>query len=201
MSRTCIVCLNPQRVEIDKALVNGETFRIVSRRFGTSVSGLFRHKGHLTETLLIATQAERIANADSLIEEIVSLRERARSLTRKAEAEGDYRTALAGIKEQRGCVETGAKLLELQRKRRWEQENFIPVQQAIDYVSEVGAIAQRYMDKRSFSAFGLDVGHHFGRDVIEQMEQVAEQSLVTEGEQIEQAQIAGPQQPIIPEEA
>jgi hypothetical protein len=47
-----------------------------------------------------------VANADDLLAQLKALRNKAISLLTKAEAAGDYRTALAGIREARGCIET-----------------------------------------------------------------------------------------------
>lgn len=48
MPRSCSICGHEDRFEIERALLSGEPFRGVSKRFGTSATALFRHKaGHL----------------------------------------------------------------------------------------------------------------------------------------------------------
>lgn len=48
----CSICTNPQRAEIDKALVAGESLRDIAGRFGTSRTTLGRHKNdHLGEQI------------------------------------------------------------------------------------------------------------------------------------------------------
>lgn len=58
MGRTCSICSHPSRVEIDKALVAGEPFRIVAGRFGTSVGALSRHRSaHIADLLALARKS------------------------------------------------------------------------------------------------------------------------------------------------
>lgn len=46
-----------------------------------------------------------MANADDLLKQLKALRNKAISILQKAETAGDYRTALMGIREARGCIE------------------------------------------------------------------------------------------------
>jgi hypothetical protein len=43
MSRTCTICINPCRDEIDKALVDSQPYRAVARQFGVSDDAVLRH--------------------------------------------------------------------------------------------------------------------------------------------------------------
>lgn len=114
MPRTCTVCTHPQRAAIEKCLVDSVPFRIIASRFGTSTTALQRHKGeHLPSHVAQAKQAEEVANADDLLVQIKALRNKAIGILQKAEASGDFRTALQGIREARNCIET---LLEIEGK-------------------------------------------------------------------------------------
>jgi hypothetical protein len=119
LPRTCTVCVHDSRVEIDRALVAGEAFRNIAERFGTSATALHRHKGeHLPAKLLMAQQAEEVAQADSLLDQVGDLQRRAYGILDKAEGAGDLRTALGAIREARGNLELLAKLLgELDERR------------------------------------------------------------------------------------
>src|SRR5690242_17043730 len=56
MSRTCSICSHQNRPEIEGALLAGESFRGVSKRFGTSPTALFRHKtDHLQRPVTLRT--------------------------------------------------------------------------------------------------------------------------------------------------
>ncbi len=107
VSRTCTICSHPERVEIDKCLVESVPFRIIASRFGTSSTSLQRHKiDHLPMHVARAKEAREIADADDLLSQIKALRNRSISILRRAEDSGDLRTALAGVKEARNCIET-----------------------------------------------------------------------------------------------
>ena len=114
MPRLCLVCSHPERAEIDRCLIEGVSFRIVSKRFTVSVASIQRHnKDHIPARIAQAKQAAEVANADDLLIQIQALRNKAIALLKKAEDSGDYRTALAGVKEARNCIET---LLEIEGK-------------------------------------------------------------------------------------
>jgi len=107
MPRTCSLCGHPQRETIDKAIVAGETLRGIARTYRVSEDALTRHKaGHIAPAIATAHEAESVAKADDLLEQLQALRNKAMGLLLKAEAAGDYRTALAGIREARACIET-----------------------------------------------------------------------------------------------
>lgn len=107
MPRACTVCIHPKRPEIDSALLASEPFRHIASRFDTSTAALQRHKAdHIPAHVATAKDAADVAIADDLLQQIKALRNKAISILQKAEEAGDYRTALMGIREARGCVET-----------------------------------------------------------------------------------------------
>ena len=58
MPMTCRVCGHKKRVEIDRALLEGQSLRDIARRTGTTASSLQRHKvDHLVPSLVKAYQA------------------------------------------------------------------------------------------------------------------------------------------------
>jgi len=107
LPRACTVCTHPQRHEAERALLDGTTFRTIADRFDLSETALKRHKrDHLPGHVAQAKAAAVVADADDLLGQLQSLRQKALDLLTKAEQAGDYRTALMGIREARGCVET-----------------------------------------------------------------------------------------------
>lgn len=80
-------------------------------RLGIDKSALSRHKkSHIPKNLAKAMEAKKVAKATNLIDEIERLRVKAERIFKKAEEEGDYRTALAGIRELTRIVELLAKM-------------------------------------------------------------------------------------------
>ena len=112
MPRRCTVCDHADRVAIDGALVKGEPFRHIAARWAVSTTALQRHKtDHIPAALSTAKAATQVANADDLLMQLGALRSKALGLLMKAEAAGDYRTALAGIREARSCIEVMARMM------------------------------------------------------------------------------------------
>jgi hypothetical protein len=116
--RRCTVCSHPDRPAIDQALVNRRPFRNIAQQVGVSVWALLRHHdAHLPEMLLKARAAEEVARADDLLEQVRALRSKSLALLGKAEAAGDLRTALAGVREARACVELLAEMVQALDRR------------------------------------------------------------------------------------
>ena len=72
---------------------------------------MYRHKDHLNGTLVKAKEAEDVAHADDLLEQVRDLQGKALSVLSKAEKAKDWRAATGAIREARGCLELLAKLL------------------------------------------------------------------------------------------
>jgi hypothetical protein len=117
MGRPCVICAREDRDAIDAALVEGAAFRDVSRRFpGVSKDAAARHKAtHIRASVVDAAARARAEDdehrADSLLDKVRALEERARSIARRAEAAGDLRVALSGVRELTRIVELQAKLV------------------------------------------------------------------------------------------
>ena len=52
MLSQCSVCVHPDRLDIDGALVDGTSYRNIAKRFGASISALSRHQSeHMRATV------------------------------------------------------------------------------------------------------------------------------------------------------
>ena len=106
MPPTCSICRHPQRAVIDQQLLVHTPFRRIAAQTGASASSIIRHHDdHLPEVLAKAAAAAEVARADDLLIQVKALRGKAIQLLQAAEAQGDYRTALAGVREARACLE------------------------------------------------------------------------------------------------
>ena len=111
MPMTCTVCRHHDLEKINKALIAGDSIRDIARQFGINSSSADRHKkSHLPTLLVKAEEARRETCAEDLFTEIRRLQSKAEFIASRAEQEGDYRTALAGIRELVRIVELMAKL-------------------------------------------------------------------------------------------
>ncbi len=124
----CTICNHPQRVEIDKALVAGESYRSIARRFGVTDSAVGRHKrnGHILEKIAKVGKKRSIRRAkeiEAAVEEkerfeelhgeailckIAELIPRSLEILNKAEKEGT-REACMALGEVRRTLELAAK--------------------------------------------------------------------------------------------
>jgi len=113
MPRRCTVCNHPDREKIDRALFAKVSSAEIAGRYRTiGERAIRRHRtNHLPETLAKAHDAEEVAQADSLLDQVRDLQERALDILDKAEEAGELRTALGAIREARGNLELLAKLL------------------------------------------------------------------------------------------
>ena len=111
MPRKCTVCEHEKVEEINRLLLEGVSLRDIAGRYSVSKTALHRHKeSHLPAKLVKAQEAREIAKADSLLDQVTELRDKALSILDKAEQAGDLRTALQGVREAKGCLELLAKL-------------------------------------------------------------------------------------------
>jgi hypothetical protein len=108
----CKSCRHPSHEEYDRDYFNGRiTKSEYARRVGCSIPSVTRHlESHVPKNLAAATEAQAVANADTLLEDVKGLRKRAIGILETAEEAGDLKTALLGIREARSCMELLAKV-------------------------------------------------------------------------------------------
>ena len=110
MPRLCSICTNPNRHEIDKAIISGDSYRIVAQQFTISRDAVARHRRHLALPPASTLSAQHVASSETLLQQLQELRSEAQRLKEKAELEGDYRAALGAVRELCRIVELVAKL-------------------------------------------------------------------------------------------
>jgi len=139
MPRRCTVCAHPERAEIDRTLATGNVpFSRIASRYGVHEAAIRRHSAdHLPAVMAEAAQAELVAHGASLLDQVTSLHRRALGLLQRAEVAGDFRAAMAGIREARGCIELLARLEGQLRDREAATVNVLV---APDYLRLRGAI-------------------------------------------------------------
>lgn len=111
MARRCTACDHPQREEIDKQLVCGESYRKIADQFSLSFGSIARHKeSHIPEALVKAQDAGEVAQGDALLAQVKALQTEAQAILGEARAAGDLRTALRGIGQALSCLELLSKI-------------------------------------------------------------------------------------------
>ena len=111
MALNCSVCIHDERAAIDAALIMSRSLRDVAGQFGLSKSAVARHKEHLPADLVQARQAEEIAHADNLLDQVNRIHGATLAILEQAERTGNLRIALTAVREARGNLELLAKLL------------------------------------------------------------------------------------------
>ena len=110
MPRTCTACVSPQRGEIDRAVLAGEPYRDIARRRACSKDAVARHRAHIETAMVEAKKADDARDTDELLDELAELVRDARRLGEKAEAIGDCKGALMGVRERGRIAELKARI-------------------------------------------------------------------------------------------
>lgn len=135
MPRRCLVCDHPEKEAIDQALLLGKLpITAIAATYQLPRKSIARHRDkHLPETLALAEQANRVAQADDLLGQVQGLRLEAHAIKDSALKDGEYRTALYGIRELLRIVELLARLKVtlLEQQRASEQHEPIRVREVV----------------------------------------------------------------------
>jgi hypothetical protein len=108
--KVCSICTNPDRSAIDKALIDGQSLRVIAGQFGTNKSALDRHKKHLAPALTLAKQAIVVTEATTLLSRVERIMSRCELIAEAATKSKDWLPAIAASRELRGCLELFGKL-------------------------------------------------------------------------------------------
>jgi hypothetical protein len=108
--RKCSLCIHDLRQEIEQGLLRGDSYRTIAQRFTVSRDAVVRHRKHLPAALAHARELKDVAHGDSLLAQLRELTVEAQRLKVKAERAGEYRTALAAVRELTRLVELAARL-------------------------------------------------------------------------------------------
>ena len=106
MPRRCLACSSAERGAIDKALVAGEPLRNIAKRVSISPAGLLRHKSHVSQAIVEASERREEQLGDNLLDEMRRVQRKAWELLAKTESEGDHRASIVALREVRVCLES-----------------------------------------------------------------------------------------------
>jgi hypothetical protein len=110
MSRPSSIETHPARKEIEQALLVGESYGTIAKRYGTNKAVLHRHRQTLPTVIARGVKPEEIERADTLLDQVRKLQAEASSVLDTAKSAGDLQTALKAIAQARACIELLAKL-------------------------------------------------------------------------------------------
>lgn len=109
----CSICLHPDRRALEASHVSGTPLRALAKQYGKDKGTIHKHlREHLPRAVVQAAQTiEERSHGDGIISEVLTLRDEARRLLAKAEAKGDVRTAISGIRELTRLLELKARIV------------------------------------------------------------------------------------------
>jgi hypothetical protein len=97
----CKVCSHPQRIAIDRQIVNGRPLRALVASFGISLGALHRHKNtHLKEALAEAMRSRASENEEhgtDLLQRVRKLASEAEEILATAKTAGNLKAATSAI--------------------------------------------------------------------------------------------------------
>lgn len=111
MANLCATCNHPNRIEIDRALIQGKAVSVLSRKHGVSANSLHYHKeNHLTRQLVTAMEKKQLTEDFNLLERIDDILNKAKDIFDRNYAKKRDGIALKALKEQRSTIELLAKI-------------------------------------------------------------------------------------------
>lgn len=120
MPQICTVCRHPQRLQIERALLNRDTYRNIAKQFETSTAALVRHRDHIAGAIEEHTSARETARTRTLLQDVRAGEGRAERLYQHAERilaraleDNDRRSALQSIKVAIGVMAEARNLMEV----------------------------------------------------------------------------------------
>jgi hypothetical protein len=108
--RKCSICNHNRRQEIEHALLRGESHRVVAQQFTVSRGAVARHLKHASSALTQARKLGGIEPGKNILLQLRELNLQAEQLKARAERVGDYRAALAALREKTRLAELEARL-------------------------------------------------------------------------------------------
>jgi hypothetical protein len=112
MPRTCTICTNEHRPEIDRDLVTGASFRIIAERWSVTKSALYRHKQeHLPGHLVKAHEEESIGQAIDVVRQLKAINAACLEILQSSRADKKHSISLGAVDRIHRQIELQAKLL------------------------------------------------------------------------------------------
>lgn len=111
MSNVCQICSHPQRLEIDREVVNGVALSFLSREYGLNLQSLYNHKkSHISRQLVTSIQNSNLLESFNLLNRIDSLVKNTEEIfQRNYDAKKDG-LALKALDSQRNTFELLSKI-------------------------------------------------------------------------------------------
>ena len=103
---TCSICKSEAKEAVDKALVAGESNRVIASQYGLSQAAVGRHsQNHLPAMLVKAAESRELTHGGNLLDQAQGLFGEALASMERSKAAGKEKDVLGGIREARHSLE------------------------------------------------------------------------------------------------
>lgn len=145
MPRQCSICSHPQREEIDRAILKGESYRHIASQYDVNYRALQRHKqnGHIGRKIAITEYETKVEYGSSVFEQLDKINRTANTLLDKAMSEASESPNIA-IQSMREIRSQLALLIDI-RQALYDIKNFQEFQEEI--VNILGEISVKARDQ------------------------------------------------------
>ena len=158
MKRECLICLDENRLQIDRAVIGGGSLASIAKKFNVSYSALTRHAAnHISRQLAKAWEKRDLAESHDLLNRIDGLLQKAEQIfDRNYRAKRDV-TALKALAEQRSTYDLlarisfnlhQAKLSELELARQKSGDDLISLEEDYQQKLQILTTAELKMLQR-----------------------------------------------------
>ena len=126
MAKTCSACKHLERPAIDSAIVSDEPLAEIAKRYGLDRFVITRHRKHVIELVAKSPKVEVIAQADSIVAQILDLESLMRGVLAEAIKNKDNRTMFAAFDRVVNVLKLRSEISG-ELKPRQQTNNFISI--------------------------------------------------------------------------
>jgi hypothetical protein len=127
MAKPCSACKHLERSAIDSAIVSDEPFADIGKRFGLDRFVITRHRKHVIEMAAKSPKVEEIAQADTIVGQIIELETTVRVILTEAMKNKNHRTALAACDRILSILKLRSEISGELNRPQQTQNNFIHI--------------------------------------------------------------------------
>ena len=127
MAKTCSACKHLERAAIDSAIVSDEPFADIAKRYGLDRFVITRHRKHVIEMVAKSPKAEVIAQADSIVAQILDLETLMRGILAEAIKNKETRTVFAAFDRVVNVLKLRSEISGELKPRQQMTNNFISI--------------------------------------------------------------------------
>jgi hypothetical protein len=127
MAKTCSACKHLERPAIDNAIVNDEPIADIAKRFSLDRFVITRHKKHVIELVAKSPKVEVIAQADTIVAQIIDLETLMRGVLGEAIKNKDNRTMFAAFDRVVNVLKLRSEISGELKPRQQMTNNFISI--------------------------------------------------------------------------